>query len=312
MLNAAHIAVPRSPHVIVIGNEKGGSGKTTIAMHLAVALLKQGQRVGTIDLDSNQRALTRYIENRRIWANHRKIELELPVHRHLRRAEGAKLEDDEAEELVAFEEAVSSVKDEVGFLVIDTPSTDTYLMRLAHLVADTLITPVADSFLDIGMLASIDPVTHEVTGTGHYAELVLEARKRRRQFDQSRTDWVVVRNRARGRLVRPCVAELGVRLGLRDVEGCAERIVYRQLVATGLTAFDSLDEATLGSRPSRSHQLAQQEVRRLIGLLNLPISERGIRRAAARAQWFASADLPLETDDLLADADGSQLDPPSR
>jgi len=307
MLNAAHIAVPRSPHVIVIGNEKGGSGKTTIAMHLVIALLKHGQRVGAIDLDSNQRALTRYIENRRIWANHQNIELELPVHRHLRRAEGAKLEDNEAEELVAFEEAVSSVKNEVGFLVIDTPSTDTYLMRLAHLVADTLITPVADSFLDIGMLASIDPVTHEVTGTGHYAELVLEARKRRRQFDQSRTDWIVVRNRSRGQLVRPCVAELGVRLGLRDVEGCAERIVYRQLVAAGLTAIDALDEATLGGRPGRSHQLAQQEVRNLIDLLNLPINERGIRRAAARAQWFASADLPLETDDLLADADANQL-----
>jgi chromosome partitioning protein len=312
MLHAAQIAVPGSPHVIVIGNEKGGSGKTTIAMHLAIALLKQGQRVGTIDLDSNQRALTRYIENRRIWANHRRIELELPLHRYVQRVESANLQDNEAAELVAFEKAVSSVKDDVGFLVIDTPSTDTYLMRLAHLVADTLITPVTDSFLDIGMLASIDPVTHEVTGSGHYAELVLEARKRRRQFDQSRTDWVIVRNRARGRLVRPCVAELGTRLGLRDVEGCAERIVYRQLVPVGLTALDALDEATLGGRPGRSHQLAQQEVRNLIGLLNLPISERGIRRAAARAEWFASADLPLETDDLLADAVANQPGPESR
>jgi chromosome partitioning protein len=312
MLHAAQIAVPGSPHVIVIGNEKGGSGKTTIAMHLAIALLKQGQRVGTIDLDSNQRALTRYIENRRIWANHRRIELELPLHRYVQRVGSANLQDNEVAELVAFEKAVSSVKDDVGFLVIDTPSTDTYLMRLAHLVADTLITPVTDSFLDIGMLASIDPLTQEVTGSGHYAELVLEARKRRRQFDQSRTDWVIVRNRARGRLVRPCVAELGTRLGLRDVEGCAERIVYRQLVPVGLTALDALDEATLGGRPGRSHQLAQQEVRNLISLLNLPISERGVRRAAARAEWFASADLPLEADDLLADAVANQPGPESR
>jgi chromosome partitioning protein len=312
MLHAAQIAVPGSPHVIVIGNEKGGSGKTTIAMHLAIALLKQCQRVGTIDLDSNQRALTRYIENRRIWANHRRIELELPVHRYVQRAEGAKLQDNEAEELAAFEKAVASIKDDIAFLVIDTPSTDTYLMRLAHLVADTLITPLTDSFLDIGMLASIDPVTHEVTGSGHYAELVLEARKRRRQFDQGRTDWIIVRNRAHGRLVRPCVAELSTRLGLRDVEGCAERIVYRKLFPVGLTALDALDEATMGGRPGRSHQLAQQEVRNLIGLLNLPISERGIRRAAARAEWFASADLPLETDDLLADAGANQLGPRSR
>src|SRR6516162_11714774 len=99
MLRAPQIAGAGSPYVIVIGNEKGGSGKTTLAMHLAVALLKEGQRVGTIDLDSNQRGLTRYIENRRIWANHRRIELELPLHHLVLRAEGGKLRDNEAEEL---------------------------------------------------------------------------------------------------------------------------------------------------------------------------------------------------------------------
>src|SRR5215470_17577431 len=143
MLHAAQIAVPGSPHVIVIGNEKGGSGKTTIAMHLAIALLKQGQRVGTIDLDGNQKALTRYIQNRRIWANYRKVGLELPLHCCVHRGDGGKPEDDEAEQLTAFEEAVSSIKESVHFLVIDTPSADTYLMRLAHLTADTLLTPVA-------------------------------------------------------------------------------------------------------------------------------------------------------------------------
>jgi chromosome partitioning protein len=300
MLHAAQILVPGSPHVIVVGNEKGGSGKTTIAMHLAVALLKLGQRVGTIDLDSNQRGLTRYIENRRIWANYRRIELELPPHRSVRRAEGAKLQDNETEELAAFEEAVSSLKDAVDFLVIDTPSTDTYLMRLAHLVADTLLTPVNDSFLDLTTLAAIDPVTHEVTGNGHYADLVRQVHRRRREFDQGRADWIIIRNRsARRRLVHHCFAELATRLGLRDVEGCAERIVYRQLFPAGLTTLDTLDEATLGARPSRSHQLAQQEVRNLIGLLNLPISERGRRRAAAREEWFASAHVPLDVGDVL-------------
>jgi chromosome partitioning protein len=288
--------------VIVIGNEKGGSGKTTIAMHLAVALLKQGQRVGTIDLDSNQKALTRYIENRRIWANHRRIELEVPLHRYVRRAEGANLDDNEAAELAAFEEAVSSIKESVHFLVIDTPSTDTYLMRLAHLVADTLLTPITDSFLDLGTLASTDPITHEVTGTGHYAELVCEARKRRRQFDQGRTDWVVIHNRSSvRRLARRSLAEAGTRLGFRDVKGCYERIVYRQFFPSGLTALDAQDETTLGRRPSRSHQLAQQEMHDLIELLHLPISERARRRAAARAEWFASAHAPLDTDEVLAD-----------
>ncbi|MES5486053.1 division plane positioning ATPase MipZ [Bradyrhizobium sp. INPA03-11B] len=302
MLYTAPIAVPGAPHVIVIGNEKGGSGKTTIAMHLAVALLKQGQRVGTIDLDSNQRALTRYVENRRIWANHRRIKLEIPLHRYVRRAEGAKLDDNEAAELAAFGEAVSSPKGSLDFLVIDTPSTDTYLMRLAHLVADTLLTPVTDSFLDLGTLASTDPITHEVTGTGHYAELVCDARRRRLQFDRNHTDWVVIHNRSSARrLVRRSLAEAGTRLAFRHLGGCSERNVYRQFSASGLTVLDALDEAILGERPDRSHRLAQQEMCHLIELLRLPISERARRRAAAREEWFVSAHTPLDTGDLLAD-----------
>jgi chromosome partitioning protein len=314
MLYTAPVAVPGAPHVIVIGNEKGGSGKTTIAMHLAVSLLKQGQQVGTIDLDSNQKALTRYIENRRIWANHRRIELEVPLHRCIERAQSAKLDDNEAVELAAFEEAVCSIKESVHFLVIDTPSTDTYLMRLAHLVADTLVTPVTDSFLDLGTLASIDPITHEVTGTGHYAELVCEARRRRCQFDQGHADWVVVFNRSSARrLVQQSLAEAGTRLGFRDIKGCSERRVYRQLFASGLTALDAPDETIVGQSPSQSpsqshqksnrqsHRFAQQEIHDLIARLNLPTSERARRRAAARQEWFASAHMPLDTGDVLAD-----------
>ncbi|KWV60408.1 hypothetical protein AS156_28860 [Bradyrhizobium macuxiense] len=117
MLHATPIAGAGSPHVVVVGNEKGGSGKTTMAAHLAIALLKIGQRVGTIDLDSNQRGLTRYLENRCIWAHHRQIVLELPLHRFVPRAEGANLEDNEAEELAAFEAAISDIKASIDFLV---------------------------------------------------------------------------------------------------------------------------------------------------------------------------------------------------
>jgi chromosome partitioning protein len=302
MLHAAPIAVPGSPHVIVVGNEKGGSGKTTIAMHVAVALLKQGQRVGTIDLDSNQKGLTQYIENRRVWANYRRITLELPLHRDIRRAEGKTIEDNEAEELASFEAAISSIGETVDFLVIDTPSTDTYLMRLAHLIADTLLTPLTDSFLDFGMLGVIDPITCQVTAPGRYGAMVCEACRQRRLFDRSQIDWVVIRNRSSlSRLVAGSLGQLAMQLGFRHLEGCAERIVYRQFFTSGLTALDTLDQVTLGDRPNRSHLAAQQETRDLIELLRLPINDRARRRAAARAEWFASANMPLATEDVLAD-----------
>ncbi len=217
MLHAAPIAVSGSPHVIVVGNEKGGSGKTTIAMHVAIALLKLGQRVGTIDLDRRQKSLTRYIENRRAWANYRRIALELPLHRDM--AQRDSLPDSEAEDLAAFEAAISGLSDSADFLVIDTPSTDTYLMRLAHLIADTVLTPLTDSFLDFGMLAAIDPITHEVVDTGRYAARVGAARRQRRLFDQGHIEWVVIRNRSSlTRLVDGSLGKLGLQLGFRPIK----------------------------------------------------------------------------------------------
>jgi chromosome partitioning protein len=302
MLHAAPFTVPGSPHVLVVGNEKGGSGKTTIAMHLAIALLKLGQRVATIDLDGNQKSLTQYIENRRIWANYRRVELEVPVHHYIPQAGDRKPQDNEAEQLAAFEQAISSIGASVDFLVIDTPSAQTYLMRLSHLVADTLITPLTDSFLDFGTLASVDPITREVTATGRYAAMVCDARERRRSFDQHHIEWVVVSNRSSlSRLVDRSLGKLAMRLGFRTLEGCAERVLYRQFFPSGLTALDTLDERILGDRPTRMHQMAQEEMRDFIEFLQLPTSERARRRAAARAEWFASAVTPLDTIDILAD-----------
>ena len=95
MLLQAPVAVSHTAHVIVLGNEKGGSGKSTTAMHVAVALLKAGQRVATIDLDSRQKTFTNYVENRRAWARRARIELELPTHYHVRRGEGVRVDENE-------------------------------------------------------------------------------------------------------------------------------------------------------------------------------------------------------------------------
>jgi chromosome partitioning protein len=288
--------------VIVVGNEKGGSGKTTLAMHVAIGLLKAGQRVGTLDLDTDQRSLTCYLENRRVWANHRRIDLELPLHRSISPAQGIRADDNEARELASLQEAIAAFEATCDFLVIDTPSHDGYLMRLAHLVADTVLTPLQDSFLDLCPLGLVDPLTHEITRTGHYAAAVCAARKRRRQLDPGFCDWIVIRNRAcEGSLVAASLAELGLQIGFRDAEGCAERAVYRQFFPLGLSAFDTLDERTLGVAPTQSHAAAQSEVRALLDRLQLPMGERGLRRAAARSEWLARRQAPLALDDIFED-----------
>src|SRR5437660_6949183 len=307
MLMQAELGRPFSAHVIVLGNEKGGSGKSTTAMHIAVALLQAGQRVATIDLDSRQRSFTHYVENRRDWSTRASMALDHPRHFCVARGFGARIEEIEAQEFAAFAEAVGAVEQSHDFVVIDTPGTDSYLMRLAHSMADTLITPLNDSFVDFDVLGVVDPTTFELTGVSHYAEMVREARRQRRLVDGGLTDWVIVRNRLstlgsrNKRLVGESLNELGLRLGFRLAEGFGERVIYREFFPRGLTALDNLDEATLGVRPNLSHVTARQEVRTLIEALKLPLDERGRRRAAARAEWFASLDKPLETHDIMAD-----------
>jgi len=299
--------VPRSAHVIVLGNEKGGSGKSTSAMHIAVALLKAGQRVATIDLDSRQKTFTHYIENRRDAARRGVGVLEVPDHFAIARGEGVRVDENEAAEFGGFAAAINTVEHTHDFVVVDTPGNDTYLMRLAHSMADTLVTPLNDSFLDFDVLGTLDPATFEVTGASHYARMVRHARRQRRIVDGGLTDWIVVRNRLaplgsrNKKLVGECLDRLGLRLGFRATEGFSERVVFREFFPLGLTALDNLDEAALGMRPNLSHLTARQEVRKLIDELKLPIDERGRRRAAARAEWVASQEKPLETDDLMAD-----------
>jgi len=295
----------KSAHVVVLGNEKGGSGKSTTAVHVAIALMRAGHRVATIDLDSRQKSFTHYIENRQAWARRSKLDLEIPVHYCVARADGAKVDDNETAEFSAFAEAVANVEHTHDFVVVDTPGTDSYLMRLAHSMADTLITPLNDSFVDFDVLGTVDPTNYALTGSSHYAEMVREARRQRRMVDQVDMDWIVVRNRLstlgsrNKRLLGEGLAELGKQLGFRSAEGFAERVIYREFFPRGLTALDTIDESTLGTRPSMSHVTARQEVESLIAALKLPIDERGRRRAAARSEWFSAMDKPLEVHDFL-------------
>jgi chromosome partitioning protein len=307
--------VGHSAHVVVLGNEKGGSGKSTTAMHVTVALMKAGQRVATIDLDSRQQTFTHYVENRRAWIERSGVCLEIPKHFCVARGEKIKLDENEAVEFAGFAEAITATEQSFDFIVVDTPGTDTYLMRLAHSMSDTLITPLNDSFVDFDVLGTIDPATFAVTGESHYARMVRDARRQRRLVDGGLPDWIVVRNRMstlnsrNKRLVADSLNELGKRLGFRCGEGLAERVVYRELFPRGLTALDDLDEATLGTRPSMSHVAAREEVTTLLASLKLPLDERGRRRAAAKAEWFTAAGQPLELHDIVGSSQAAEHPP---
>ena len=297
---------PQSAHVVVLGNEKGGSGKSTTALHIAVALLKAGQRVASIDLDGRQKSFTHYVENRRDWAQRARVPLELPTHFCIARAETASVEANEAREFADFSRAIASIEHSHDVVIIDTPGSDSYLMRLAHSMADTLVTPLNDSFVDFDVLANVDPQNFTVIGESHYAEMVREARRQRRLVDGRMTDWIVIRNRLSAlgsrnkRLVGEGLGELAKRLGFRTIDGFAERVVYREFFPRGLTALDDLDEATLGMRPNMSHLTAREEVIALLNALHLPLSENGKRRAAARAEWYSVMDQPLQVHDVIA------------
>ena len=274
-------------------------------MHVAIALTLLGQRVATIDLNSRQKSFTRYIDNRRAWARHARLNLKLPVHFCVARGTTLKLDENESIEFAGFAEAVSAVEKSHDFIVVDTPGTDSYLTRLAHSMADTLITPLNDSFLDLDVIGTVDATTYSVSGESHYALMVRNARRQRRLIDGTRMDWIVVRNRLsilgshNKRLVGQGLGELAARLGFRCAEGLAERVIYRELFPRGLTALDNLDEPTLGTKPSLSHAAARLEVMSLVEALRLPLDARGKRRAAARSEWFAALEKPLETHDVV-------------
>jgi chromosome partitioning protein len=269
----------RPVRVIVVANEKGGSGKSTVAMHIAVALLKRGMRVATIDLDSRQQTFTHYIGNRRTWSERAGHPLAIPEHIALE-------PQDETTAARVLANALDTLGRSHDFVVIDTPGHDSPMMRLAHSMADTLVTPLNDSFVDLDVLGSLDPDTLASTGLSHYAETVAQAQQQRRVNGEVATDWIVLRNRLsmtptrNKRLVGSGLEELSRRLGFRSIEGLAERVVFREFFLRGLTAFDELDEATLGKRPTMSHMTARLEVETLLEAMNLPGSSQTANTSA--------------------------------
>jgi len=265
-----------SAHVVVVGNEKGGSGKSTTAFHLAIYLLYQGFSVATIDVDSRQQTLTSCIKNRRDWSQSKGLRVPHTTHYHLPLTRGDSIRENQKTEFDLFRQAVMEIERGADFLIIDTPGFDTHLTRLSHSLADTLVTPLNDSLIDLDVMARIDPVTGEPTELSHYSRLVQRARKERLAIDGRTIDWVLVRNRIsmlssrNMRLVQTGMERTALRLGCRLADGIAERVIFRSLFSAGMTVFDPLDEELLGGLPSMSHISARQEYRQLAESLNLP------------------------------------------
>lgn len=297
----------KQAYVIVCGNEKGGSGKTTTTMHVAVALMNAGYRVATVDLDVRQKSLTRYIENRKGWAEQFNLNLSLPRHSTLTPSTVDSICERNAADLSGLMSIISSVEKTHDFVLIDTPGHDGYLMKLCHSVADTLITPMNDSYVDFDVLGHVDPLNGEIVKFSHYAETVREARRKRRAADNGFLDWVVVRNRVStfntrnaGAMVNS-LKSLSMKLGCRIADGIGERVVFRELFPIGLTVLDDLNEATFGGELTNSHLAARQEVRGLISCLRLPIDELAKKRVQRRKEWLENAKKPSSTMGFFAE-----------
>ncbi len=261
------------PSVIVLGNEKGGTGKSTTAMHLIAALLGQGHAVGSIDLDGHQGTLSRYLANRAAFAKKSGETVSMPVHRRLSGSQEYDHDKARRDEENRLQQAFEDLA-ECRFVVVDTPGSTSHLSRLGHGQADVLITPLNDSFLDIDVLAHIDRDRRLVLEPSPYSQMVLEENERRQAGDGKPVDWIVMRNRlahidARNtREMADLLERLSKRLNFRLQPGFSERMVYRELFYRGLTLMD-LPEDLGDARANMRYHRARREVCDLVEALGV-------------------------------------------
>ncbi|MBT6096554.1 MAG: AAA family ATPase [Rhodospirillaceae bacterium] len=264
----------RRAHVIVIGNEKGGSGKSTTAMHVIVALLQQGRTVASIDVDARQGTLSRYIANREKYIKTAGRDIGMPDHYTVDPSKEAVGQTELDAELQRLRLLIEGALINHDVLIIDTPGSASALSRLAHSYADTLITPINDSFVDFDVLAHVDGTRFAIMGPSHYAEMVWEQKKVRADRDGGTIDWIVIRNRLSSldahnkREIERLVRELAERIRFRSVPGLGERVIFRELFLVGLTILD-LKDATGPRALSHSHHAARQEVFTIVNAIGL-------------------------------------------
>lgn len=261
-------------HIIVVGNEKGGAGKSTVSMHIATALVRMGHSVGVLDLDLRQRSFGRYIDNRRKFMQAEHLDLPCPIYREMPKIAPESLGPGQNVYDQRLSAAVTGLEREVDFILIDCPGSHTRLSQVAHSLADTLVTPLNDSFVDFDLLGHIDPSTNKILGPSIYSEMVWNARQLRAQAGLEPIDWVVVRNRVGAQAMHnkkkmaDAVSALARRIGFRVAPGFSERVIFRELFPRGLTLLDLRDIGV--SNLNLSNVAARQELRELIKELKFP------------------------------------------
>lgn len=269
--------VQSKPHIFVIGNEKGGAGKTTCSMHLIAGLLDQKYKIASIDIDSRQHSLTTYINNREGYNKRNpNSQVSLPQHFHIAQSSAINAETKAIEEKDKFEQIIKQVTD-ADFIVIDTPGSHTALSRLAHSYADTVITPINDSFLDIDVLAKIDPNNLNIVSPSIYSQMIWEQKMQRATRDGGSIEWIIIRNRLSNldalnkRNVAEVLDRLSKRISFRIIPGFSERVIFRELFLQGLTLLD-LTQAKYDKTFNISHVAARQELRNFLENLNITIN----------------------------------------
>jgi chromosome partitioning protein len=267
------------PFCVVLGNEKGGTGKSTTAMHVIVALMKRGKTVGSLDLDSRQGSLSRYLENRKSFASANDVGLAMPLHRRVEQSDALNRDVAQREDKERLQRAFVDLKG-CDFVVVDCPGFDTNLSRLGHANADMLITPLNDSFLDVDVLAHVDREKRQVMAPSAYCKMVWSQNNYRVSSGREAVDWIVIRNRRahidarNNREVSVLLAQLAERIGFRLEHGFGERVIYRELFFKGLTLLDlPEDESEGGNIMSRRH--AREEVEHLIRAIG--VTERSVK-----------------------------------
>ena len=261
-------------YVIVVGNEKGGSGKSTLSIHLAIAYLYAGYKVATIDLDGRQGTLTHYIENRIRYAKDNKLTLSMPEHLVVTPSQYSnKKSSNEDEEQLDYE--INELKKEYDIIIIDTPGTYSHLSNAGHKNADILITPVNDSLVDIDVIANINPYTKRILSESQYTTNIREIQKKRKELGKQDLRWIVLRNRIshidakNKREVDNILKLLQTEIGFTYISGIGERVVYREMFLNGLTITDLMNMGK--DEISISHIAAKNELFSVLHIINIPL-----------------------------------------